>query len=146
MKALYDRHGQVYAWLQKATGLVMDRQGRHVALIRGGNVHDYQGRHLGWWDGDHVRDRSVRELRQEGLGVMVPLPALPIAVTPCVATAFSLPELPPLRPLSSGTTPIATFWPRRRAAPPLSEGRRRHARGDDWSGRTRAPDPRLEKA
>src|SRR6185436_15730253 len=61
--------------------------------------------------------------------------------------------------LLSGTPPIRAgklqyyadrnFLLRCVAAPPLSEGRFADAppaHGDDWSGRTRTPDPRLEKA
>jgi hypothetical protein len=105
MKALYDRHGQVYAWLDKSTGRVMDRGGQHVALIRGDNVYDYHGRHLGWWDGDHFRDQrgavALCQSGARGLGVVPPLPALPplppLAALPPLP---SLPELPPLRPLN----------------------------------------------
>ena len=56
---------------------------------------------------------------------------------------------PPIRARKLQYYADRNFLVRCLAAPPLSEGRFADAppaRGDDWSGRTRAPDPRLEKA
>ena len=56
---------------------------------------------------------------------------------------------PPIRARKLQYFADRNFLVRCLAAPPLSEGRYADAplaRGDDWSGRTRTPDPRLEKA
>ena len=56
---------------------------------------------------------------------------------------------PPIRARKLQYYTDRNFLVRCLAAPPLSEGRFADAppaRGDDWTGRTRAPDPRLEKA
>jgi type IV secretion system protein VirD4 len=53
---------------------------------------------------------------------------------------------PPIRANKLQYYADRNFLARCLAAPPLSEGRRGHARADDWSGRTRLPDPRIEKA
>jgi type IV secretion system protein VirD4 len=56
---------------------------------------------------------------------------------------------PPIRARKLQYYADRNFMGRCLAAPPLSEGRFADAppaRGDDWSDRTRAPDPRLEKA
>ena len=91
MDPLFDRSGQVYGWLDMSAGRIMDRRGRHVALIRDGKVHDYRGKHLGWWDGDHFRDRTgavaVYERGASGLGFLAPLPALP-PIPPCDRLTF----------------------------------------------------------
>lgn len=105
MEPLYDRSGQVYGWLDKAAGRIMDRRGRHVAHISDDNVYDYRGRHLGWWDRDHLRDRNgavaLYERDAAGLGVSQPFPAFaPLPPMPTFPPLPALPALPPLRPFN----------------------------------------------
>lgn len=105
MNPLYDRSGQVYAWVDKAAGRITDLTGRHVAHISSNNVYDYRGRHLGWWDRDHLRDRdgavALYERDAADLGVFKPFPAFaPFRPLPTFAPMPALPALPSLRPFN----------------------------------------------
>ncbi len=56
MDALYNRHGQVAAWLDRVECQIVDLSGKHVAFVDGDSVYDYSGSHVGWWRKDHIRD------------------------------------------------------------------------------------------
>jgi len=104
MTPLYDRHGHVYAWLDKPNGRIFGLDGKHRALIRGDRVHDYRGRHLGWWEGDHFRDRrgavGLFERGAQGLGVIPPIPRIPpIPPMRALPPLPGLPTLPSIRPI-----------------------------------------------
>lgn len=56
MDALYNRRGQVAAWLDRVAGEIVDLTGQHLAFVDDDSVYDYSGNHIGWWQNDHVRD------------------------------------------------------------------------------------------
>jgi hypothetical protein len=58
MEALYNRNGQVYAWLDSSDGRIFDLRGRNLAFVDGDSVWDWKGKHIAWWRGDHIRDRN----------------------------------------------------------------------------------------
>ncbi len=58
MDALYNRNGQVAAWLDRVAGEIVDLSGQHKAFVDGDSVYDYSGNHVGWWQDDHIRDGS----------------------------------------------------------------------------------------
>ena len=45
MEPIFDRHGQVIAWLND--GVVFDRNNQYRAFVRDGAIYTYPGRYLG---------------------------------------------------------------------------------------------------
>ena len=78
MEPLYDRRGQVYAWLRAERGEVISTQGQHLAFIENGNVYDWRGQHLGWWQNGHMRDHrgAVVVFTREATDLIVGRPGL----------------------------------------------------------------------
>jgi hypothetical protein len=58
MEPLYDHTGQVYGWINQATGRNLNLLGQHVAFVEGGNVHNWSGQHIGWWQEQHIRNHA----------------------------------------------------------------------------------------
>ena len=108
MEPLYDRRGQVYAWLRSNEGQIINRQGRHVAFIVNGNVYAYhRSQHLGWWDEGHMRDHrgAVVVFTKDATGLIVGKPGLAgVPGVPGIAGVPGRPGLPgtPGRPGNAG--------------------------------------------
>lgn len=58
MDPLFDASGQVYAWLERAHGRILDLKGRHIAFLEADSIYNWRGRHVAWWHGDHIRNQS----------------------------------------------------------------------------------------
>ena len=56
MEAIYDRHGDVVAWLSE--NRIFDMSGAAIALIEGDNVFSFPGKHLGVIDRGYFRDHA----------------------------------------------------------------------------------------
>jgi hypothetical protein len=111
---LYDRRGEVVAFLGPG-GRIMSRSGQNIAWINSnGNVYSYSGRHLGWWDRDHMRgpDGGVVawQAQARNLGIIPPLRSLPpLPPIPALEPIRPLPALPPLRSLNRFAWSTATL-------------------------------------
>ena len=58
MEPLYDQSGEVYSWITRQTGRIVDLLGRHVAFVEGENVYNWGGQHIGWWQKRHIRNHD----------------------------------------------------------------------------------------
>jgi hypothetical protein len=78
MEPLFDQRGQVYAWLQTATGRIINLNGQHVAFLVGENVYNWRGEHIGWWVNRHMRDRrgAVAVFARDATNLIVGKPGL----------------------------------------------------------------------
>ena len=76
MEPLYERSGEVYAWLEVESGRIINLRGKHVAFLGGDSIYSWSGRHLAWWRGDHARDHDGRVVvftrKARGLGPVLP--------------------------------------------------------------------------
>lgn len=97
MEPLFDRRGQVYAWLRPTTGDIFSFGGQPVAFIVNGSVYSYRrSAHLGWWDDGHMRDRrgAVVVFARDATGLIVGKPGL--AGVPGIPGLAGLPGRPGL--------------------------------------------------
>jgi hypothetical protein len=108
MEPLFERHGQVYAWLRSETGDIFSRSGQPVAFSVDGSVYSYhRSAHLGWWDEGHMRDHrgAVVVSTRDATGLIVGNPGLAgIPGMPGLAGLPGRPGLPgvPGRPANAG--------------------------------------------
>ena len=94
MEPLYDQSGEVYSWMTRQTGRIVDLLGRHVAFVEGENVYNWSGQHIGWWQKQHIRnhdgDVAVFLHRARDFGLIRPV----LAMAPRQPTAQPIPTQP----------------------------------------------------
>jgi hypothetical protein len=56
MDALYNKSGEVHAWLDAMTGNICGLDGQYVAFVCNDSVYDRHGCHIGWWSDGCIRD------------------------------------------------------------------------------------------
>ena len=104
MEALYDRKGNIHAWLDVDLGNILDLNGRHVAFLADGSVYDWKGRHIGWWNDGCVRDaaNAIAYFTTEALdiGVLRPVKHVrPVQPIEAVAPVRPVERVEPVKPV-----------------------------------------------
>jgi hypothetical protein len=104
MEALHDRTGRVHAWLDKASGRIVNLNGRHVAFVDNDSVYDLGGSHIGWWRDGHIRDRNgaaaLFTADATNLGVVKPVRQVkPVQPVKAVAPVKPVKAVKPVKPV-----------------------------------------------
>jgi hypothetical protein len=58
MQPLFDKTGQVVAWVPWAAQPMLDLYGKCTGWLYSDGLYDVRGRQIGWWKGDHFVDRN----------------------------------------------------------------------------------------
>jgi hypothetical protein len=104
MDPLYNKTGQVHAWLQADVARIVGLHGEHLAFVEGKSVYDWHGNHIGWWADGHMRDAHgavvVWLATAANLGVIRP----PVRARPSRPELLAVPARPvrsarPARPV-----------------------------------------------
>lgn len=115
MNPIYDRKGQVVAWLRNDRD-IYQLDGKHAAVIKNGNVYGHRGQHLGIFKKGLFRCHrggAVAFLKGASGGPMLPLPSIspipPIPATPPIPAIPSIPPIPAIPSLGWSSTAWGQF-------------------------------------
>lgn len=96
MNPIYDRRGQVVAWLDDEN--IYHLNGRHAGVVDGNNVYGHRGQHLGVLDHGLFRDHrggAVAFLEGATGGPILPIPSNPAYPTHTIHSTNSCHSLNP---------------------------------------------------
>jgi hypothetical protein len=103
MEPIYDRRGQVVAWLEEED--IYHRNGAHAAVVNGENVYGHNGQHLGVFENGLLRDHSggaVAFITGAEGGPILPIPSIsPIPPIPSIPPIRAIPSIPPIPAIPS---------------------------------------------
>ncbi len=103
MDPIYDRRGQVVAWLDGEDIYHLD--GSHAAVVEGENVYAHDGQHLGVFTQGLFRDHAggaVAFLNGAVGGPILPIPAIPpIPPIRAIPPIPAIPVIPPIPAIPS---------------------------------------------
>lgn len=103
MEPIYNRQGQVIAWLNDSN--ICHLNGAHAAVINGENVYGQRGQHLGIFKGCLFRDHQGGVVGFESGatgGPILPIPLIPpIPPIPSIPPIPAIPSIPPITAIPS---------------------------------------------